>query len=84
MAAPRESRGMWRRYLPVSTPRPIGDQGNRPIPNARTAGITSTSARRASSEYSTWAQVIGARPGKAPCQVAAWAVCQPTKLDTPA
>ena len=54
------------------------------MPNARIAGSTSTSARRASSEYSTWALLIGVRPGNARCQVAAWAVCQPTKLETPA
>lgn len=72
------------RYRPASTPRPSGDQGKRPNPNARTAGITSTSARRASDEYSTWALVMRARPGNADCQVAACAVCQPTKFDTPA
>ena len=54
------------------------------MPNARAAGSTSTSARRASSEYSTWALLIGVRPGNAHCQVAACAVCQPTKLETPA
>ena len=72
------------RYCPVNTPRANGDHGNRPIPNALSAGSTSTSARRASSEYSTCALASGVRPGKALCQVAAWAVCQPTKLDTPA
>ena len=82
--AAREPRGVPLRYWPVSTPRPSGDQGKKPSPNARTAGSTSTSARRASSEYSTWALLIGVRPGKARCQVAACAVCQPTKFETPA
>ena len=74
---------MRERYCPVSTPRPSGDQGNSPSPNAAAAGTSSTSARRASSEYSTWGSSAAPDPGTACCQVAAWAVCQPTKLVTP-
>ena len=48
-----ESAGMPPRYLPVSTPRPSGDQGSRPRPSACAAGSTSRSMPRCSSEYST-------------------------------
>ena len=65
------------RYLPVSTPRPSGDQGRTPRPSACAAGTTSCSTWRLSSEYSTWVDASGARPGTARCQVAACAVCQP-------
>ena len=51
--AARDPRGVPFRYCPVSTPRPSGDHGKKPMPKARTAGSTSTSARRASREYST-------------------------------
>ena len=47
------------------------------------ARVVDTS-RRASSEYSTCALASGTRPGNARCQVAACAVCQPTKLEMPA
>ena len=53
--AARESAGRPWRYLPVSTPRPSGDQGSRPSPSAAQAGSTSRSMPRSSSEYSTWA-----------------------------
>jgi aryl-alcohol dehydrogenase-like predicted oxidoreductase len=43
----------------------------------RAAGTTSCSTCRLSSEYSTWVEASGTRPGTARCQVAAWAVCQP-------
>ena len=67
--AARESAGRPLRYLPVRTPRPSGDQGSTPMPSAAQAGSTSRSMPRSSSEYSTWAATIGARPGKAACQV---------------
>ena len=35
------------------------------------------------SEYSTWVEISGARPGTARCQVAACAVRQPDQFDTP-
>ena len=35
-------------------------------------------------KVAAWVLTIGARPGNAACHVAAWAVCQPTKFDTPA
>ena len=65
------------RYLPVSTPRPSGDQGSTPSPSASQAGSTSRSTCRLSSEYSTWVEASTVRPGTARCQVAACAVCQP-------
>ena len=65
------------RYLPVSTPRPSGDQGSTPSPIASAAGSTSVSARRLTREYSTWFDASVARPGTARCQVAACADCQP-------
>ena len=51
--AARESAGTPWRYLPVSTPRPSGDQGSSPRPSALAAPATSSSASRFSSEYST-------------------------------
>ena len=63
--APRLSAGAPPRYLPVSTPRPSGDQGSSPTPRASAAGTTSRSTPRCSSEYSTWSLTSGARPGQA-------------------
>jgi len=63
--------------MPVSTPRPRGDQGRIPSPSAWAAGTTSCSTWRLSREYSTWVDASGTRPGTARCQVAACAVCQP-------
>ena len=74
---PRESDGVPVRYLPVSTPRPSGDQGRMPRPSAAAAGSTSCSMARLSREYSTCVEASGVRPGTARCQVAACAVCQP-------
>ena len=73
--AARESAGTPWRYLPVSTPRPSGDQGSRPSPSAVAAPATSSSASRLSSEYSTSLATSGTRP--ADISVAAWADCQP-------
>ena len=81
--APRESVGVACRYLPVSRPRPSGDQASTPRPSASAAGRTSRSTPRCSSEYSTWVLTSGTRPGQARCQVAACAVCQPVKLLMP-
>ena len=52
--APRESAGVPLRYLPVRMPRPSGDQGRMPMPQAAAAGTTSASGERLSREYSTW------------------------------
>ena len=64
--AARESAGVPLRYLPVSTPRPSGDQGRMPRPSAAAAGTTSGSMPRLSREYSTWVEASGARPGHRP------------------
>ncbi len=50
--APLESEGTPSRYLPVSTPRPSGDQAMNPKFSAEVAGITSSSDFRFRSEYS--------------------------------
>ena len=60
--APLESEGTPSRYLPVSTPRPSGDQAMNPRLSSEVAGITSSSDFRFRSEYSFWAQVIAALP----------------------
>ena len=81
--APRESEGEPFRYLPVKTPRPIGDQAKTPTFISILAGITSASIPRLSSEYSTWVETIGAFPKIGFCRVAALANCQPEKFETP-
>src|SRR6185312_3678316 len=81
--AARESAGIPVRYLPVSTPRPSGDQGNTDIPASSAAGTTSRSTPRSNSEYSTWVHANGARPGQAACHDAALAVCHPVKFEIP-
>src|SRR6185436_2827749 len=81
--APRESAGVPLRYLPVRMPRPSGDQGRMPMPQAAAAGTTSASGERLSREYSTWLVASRPRPGTARCQVAPRAVCQPDQLLTP-
>ena len=64
--AARESAGVPVRYLPVSTPRPSGDQGRTPSPSAAAAGHDLGSTPRLSREYSTWVEASGARPGHGP------------------
>ena len=54
-----------------------------PRPSSLAAGTTSCSMPRLSSEYSTWVETSGARPGTARCQVAACAVRQPGQFETP-
>ena len=71
------------RYLPVSTPRPSGDQGSTPRPRARRPA-----APRARCRAPAASTPSGRRPsGPARARPAArWppaAVCQPAKLDTP-
>src|ERR1700712_227033 len=72
---------MVRRYLPVSTPRPRGDQASTPTPSTVDAGRTSRSIPRCSSEYSASTAV---RPISRSRSVAARATCQPAWLDRPA
>ena len=62
---------------------PSDDQASTPIPWWRAEPMTSTSARRARSEYSTCTLLSFVRERSASCHVAAVALCQPTKFDTP-